>query len=64
MSWREALHRCQSYGGYLPHWKTSQHMLSENDEVIVNAYAMPVYFEYPEVIFIGMVSKVGSQLYS
>ena len=61
MSWREASHRCHSYGGYLPQWKTAQHMLSHNDEVIIYAYSM--HFEYAEVTFIGLVSKVSVHIF-
>ena len=58
LSWREASRRCQSYGGYLPHWKTTQLMLHHNDEVIVQAYA-GIHFEPAEVTFVGLVYKVS-----
>ena len=59
MSWNEASRKCQSYGGYLPRWKTSHHTLSQNDERYVE-YSNYNAFGYAEVMFLGMVSKVST----
>ena len=57
--WNEASYRCQANGSYLPRWKTSQHMLSQDDEMYIE-FSNYGDFDYAEVVFLGLVSKVST----